>query len=80
MMGMGGTWLVWTSFVISEVLSVLVSVVFMRKVNKNIIQTINQELAYGTYGKQENRKSKGKAKKVLTRVVSYIKLNLVKYN
>lgn len=41
MMGMGGTWLVWTSFVISEILSVLVSVVFMRKVNKNIIQTIN---------------------------------------
>lgn len=35
--GMCGTWLVWMSFIIAEVLSVLVSVVFMKKVNKNKI-------------------------------------------
>lgn len=33
--GACGTWLVWFSFLIAEVLSVLVSVVFMKKVNKN---------------------------------------------
>lgn len=32
-----GTWLVWMSFVIAEVLSVLVSIIFMRRVNKNRI-------------------------------------------
>ena len=31
--GMCGTWLVWMSFVIAEVLSVIVSVVFMKRVN-----------------------------------------------
>lgn len=36
-----GTWLVWVSFVIAEVLSVLVSVVFMKKVNKNKIMTMD---------------------------------------
>lgn len=35
--GICGTWLVWMGFVIAEVLSVLVSVVFMKKVNKNKI-------------------------------------------
>ena len=34
---MCGTWLVWMSFVIAEVLSVLISVFFMRKVYKNKI-------------------------------------------
>ena len=37
---MCGTWLVWTSFVIAEVLSVLVSIVFLKKVTKNNISTI----------------------------------------
>lgn len=32
-----GTWLVWISFIIAEVLSALVSVVFMKKVNKKTI-------------------------------------------
>lgn len=32
-----GTWLVWMSFVIAELLSVLVSILFMKKVNKNKI-------------------------------------------
>lgn len=36
-----GTWLVWMSFVIAEVLSVLVSIIFMKKVNKNKILTIS---------------------------------------
>ncbi|MDE7359845.1 MAG: MATE family efflux transporter, partial [Lachnospiraceae bacterium] len=41
--GMCGTWLVWMTFVIGEVLSVLVSIVFMKKVNKNRIQTISRK-------------------------------------
>ncbi|MDE6601943.1 MAG: MATE family efflux transporter [Lachnospiraceae bacterium] len=41
--GMCGTWLVWMTFVIGEVLSVLVSIVFMKKVNKNRIQTVSQK-------------------------------------
>lgn len=36
-----GTWLVWMSFVIAEVLSVLVSIIFMEKVNKNKILIIS---------------------------------------
>lgn len=36
-----GTWLVWMSFVIAEVLSVLVSVIFMKRVNKNKIMTMS---------------------------------------
>ncbi len=35
--GRCGTWLVWTSFLIAEVVSVLVSISFMKKVNKNKI-------------------------------------------
>lgn len=35
-----GTWLVWLSFPIAEILSVLVSVVFMKKVNKSKILTL----------------------------------------
>ena len=35
-----GTWLVWMSFVIAELLSVVVSIVFMKKVNKNKILTM----------------------------------------
>lgn len=35
--GIGGTWLVWTSFVIAELLSVLVSIVFMKKIHRNKI-------------------------------------------
>ena len=38
---MCSTWLVWMSFVIAEVLSVLVSVLFMKKVNKNKIITMS---------------------------------------
>lgn len=38
--GRCGTWLVWMSFVIAEVLSVLVSIVFMKRVNKSRISTI----------------------------------------
>lgn len=38
--GMCGTWLVWMSFVIAEALSVLVSVLLMKKVNKNKIMTM----------------------------------------
>ncbi len=38
--GMCGTWLVWTSFVIAEMLSVVVSIVFMKKVNRNKILTM----------------------------------------
>ncbi|MDE6435651.1 MAG: MATE family efflux transporter [Lachnospiraceae bacterium] len=34
-----GTWLVWISFVIAEALSVIVSIIFMKKVNKNKILT-----------------------------------------
>lgn len=36
-----GTWFVWMSFVIAEVLSVLVSVIFMKRVNKNKIMTMS---------------------------------------
>lgn len=39
--GACGTWLVWMSFVIAEVLSVLVSIVFMKKVRKNKILSMN---------------------------------------
>ena len=39
--GACGTWLVWTSFIIAEVLSVIVSILFMKKVNKNKIAVIN---------------------------------------
>ena len=39
--GLCGTWLVWMSFVIAEVLSVLVAVLFMKKVNKNMIMTMS---------------------------------------
>ncbi len=39
--GTCGTWLVWMSFVIAEVLSVLVSIVFMKKVRKNKILSMN---------------------------------------
>lgn len=39
--GMCGTWIVWMSFVIAEVLSVLVSIVFMKRVNKNKIAVMN---------------------------------------
>lgn len=41
MAGMCGTWLVWMTFVIAEVLSVLVSVIFMKRVNKNKILVMN---------------------------------------
>ena len=39
--GLCGTWLVWLSFVLAEVLSVLVSLVFMKRVNKNKILTMS---------------------------------------
>ena len=39
--GLCGTWLVWLSFVLAEVLSVLVSLVFMKRVNKNRILTMS---------------------------------------
>lgn len=39
--GLSGTWLVWMSFVIAEVLSVFVSILFMKKVNKNKIMTMS---------------------------------------
>lgn len=32
-----GTWLIWLSFVVAEVLSILVSIIFMKRVNKNKI-------------------------------------------
>lgn len=38
--GMCGIWLVWVTFLIAEVLSVLVSLVFMNKVNKNKIMAM----------------------------------------
>ncbi|MDE5939430.1 MAG: MATE family efflux transporter [Lachnospiraceae bacterium] len=41
--GICGTWLVWMSFVIAEVLSVLVSLIFMKRVNKNRIMAIRRE-------------------------------------
>lgn len=40
--GLCGTWLVWMTFIIAEILSVLVSIVFMKKVNKNRILTMSQ--------------------------------------
>lgn len=39
--GMCGTWLVWMSFVIAEVLSVIVSVVFMKKVNSKKVMSMS---------------------------------------
>ncbi len=39
--GMCGTWIVWMTFLIAEVLSMLVSVVFMRRVNKTKIMTMS---------------------------------------
>ena len=39
--GTCGTWLVWMSFVIAEVLSVIVSVVFMKKVNTKKVISMN---------------------------------------
>lgn len=39
--GVCGTWLVWVSFVIAEILSVFVSVVFMKRVNKNTIASMS---------------------------------------
>lgn len=39
--GLCVTWLVWLSFVLAEVLSVLVSLVFMKRVNKNRILTMS---------------------------------------
>ena len=38
--GLCGTWLVWMTFLIAEVLSLLVSIVFMNRVNKNKIMTM----------------------------------------
>ena len=38
--GMCGTWLVWMSFVIAEVLSVFVSILFMKRVNTKKVMTI----------------------------------------
>lgn len=38
--GSGKTWLVWTTFVIAEVLSAIVSVIFMKNVNKKKIDVI----------------------------------------
>lgn len=40
--GMCGNWLVWTSFIIAEVLSTLVSVIFMRNINKKKIMSIGR--------------------------------------
>ena len=39
--GMCGTWLVWMSFVIAEVLSVIVSIVFMKRVNVKKVIPMN---------------------------------------
>ncbi len=41
--GGSGIWLVWTSFIIAEALSVVVSLVFMKRVNKNKILTITSQ-------------------------------------
>lgn len=38
--GICGTWLVWMSFVVAELLSVFVSIIFMKRINKNKIETI----------------------------------------
>ena len=40
--GICGTWLLWLSFVLAEVLSVLVSVIFMKRVNRNKILIISK--------------------------------------
>lgn len=37
---MCGIWLVWMSFIIAEVLSVIVSVVFMKKVNSKKVMSM----------------------------------------
>ncbi len=39
--GVGGTWLVWLTFPIAEILSVVVSMVFMKKVNRTKVNTMN---------------------------------------
>lgn len=39
--GMCGTWLVWVSFLIAEAVSVLVSIVFMKRVHKNKIMVMD---------------------------------------
>lgn len=41
--GAGATWLVWLTFPIAEILSVIVSVVFMKKVNRRKIETMNEK-------------------------------------
>lgn len=38
--GMCNTWLVWTTFPIAEIMSVLVSLIFMKRVDRKIIQAI----------------------------------------
>lgn len=43
--GAAGTWLVWSTFIIAEVLSVLVSLFFMRRVKKNKIEAIPKRMA-----------------------------------
>lgn len=40
MSGACGTWLVWVTFILAEVLSVAVAAIFMKKVNKNKIEPI----------------------------------------
>ncbi len=44
--GMCGTWLVWTCFVIAEVLSVLIAVLFMKRVNKNKIMAMGEQAVF----------------------------------
>ena len=43
--GTAGTWLVWSTFIIAEVLSVLVSLFFMRRVKENKIESIPERTA-----------------------------------
>ena len=43
--GTAGTWLVWSTFIIAEVLSVLVSLLFMRRVKENKIESIPERTA-----------------------------------
>lgn len=40
--GMAGTWLVWTTFPLAEILSVVVSIVFMKKVNSKKIMSMGR--------------------------------------
>lgn len=40
--GAAGTWLVWTTFIIAEGLSVFASIIFMRRVKENKINTIGE--------------------------------------